>query len=127
MGRDRRKRWEWFSWFVLRRGLSTDFERRRAGALWLGLIFACGGADGNGWRNVGAVAVEGLGVDVDGVAVAAAAAAGGRGDDDAGVVGGVGAVAIAVVGGIGVEDGGRRRHCCLLLSLSLSRREAGGV
>ncbi len=108
MGRDRRKRWEWFSWFVLRRGLSTDFERRRAGALWLGLIFACGGADGNGWRNVGAVAVEGLGVDVDGVAVAAAAAAGGRGDDDAGVdnVGGVGAVAVAVVGGIGVEDGG---------------------
>ena len=75
-----------------RRGLSTDFERRRAGALWLGLIFACGGADGNGRRNVGAAAVEG-------VAVAAAAAADGRGDDDAGVdnVGGVGAVAVAVV------------------------------
>ena len=85
-------------------GLDTDFERWRAGAHWIGLIFACGGADeihGNGWRNVGAAIIEGVGVDVDGVAVVVAPAVGGGGDDDAGVddVGGVGAVAEAVVWG----------------------------
>ena len=89
--------------------MSTDFERCHAGALWLGLIFACGGADENGWRNVGAAAVEGVGIDVDGVAVAAAAAAAGdRRNDNAGTdnVGSVGAVAVAVVSRIDVKDGG---------------------
>jgi hypothetical protein len=114
VGRVHGKRWGWFFWFVPwrgdgRMGLSTDFKRRRAGALWLGLIFACGGADGNGWRNVGAAAVENVGVNVDGVVVAAAAAAaaGGGGDDDAGVESLLAALE--------------------LLLLLLSRCEAGGV
>ena len=41
----------------------------------LGSFFACGVADGihgKGWRNVGAAAVEDVGVNVDGVAMAAA-------------------------------------------------------
>jgi len=88
--------------------LSTDFERCHVGALWLGLIFACGGADENGWRNVGAAAVEGVGIDINGVAMAAAAAVGNRHNDDAGIdnIGSVGAVAIAVVSRIDVKDGG---------------------
>ena len=116
MGCVRRKCWERFFWFVLRRGLSTDFKRWRADTIcqWLGLIFVCGGADGihgNGWRNVGAAAVEGVGINVDGVAMAAAAAAavGSGGDDDASVddVGGVDCCRCCVVNRIGVvEEGG---------------------
>ncbi len=87
----RRTRWGRFFWFVRRRGdgrrdLRTDFERWRAGALVLELVVACSGADGIGWQDAGAGAVEG-------VAVTAAAAA-------AGVGGGVG------VGGAGVDDAG---------------------
>ena len=116
------------------RCLRTDFERRRAGAHWLGLIFACGGADEiyvNGWRYVGAAIVEGVGVDVDvdvdGVAVVAAAAVGGGGDDDAGVddVSGVGADGVTLIGRIGVEAGAAST-LLLLLSLSLSRRDQRG-
>src|SRR5260221_4470671 len=86
-----RTRWGRFFWFVRRRGdgrrdLRTDFERWRAGALVLELVVACSGADGIGWQDAGAGAVEG-------VAVTAAAAA-------AGVGGGVG------VGGAGVDDAG---------------------
>ncbi len=57
----------WLFWFVQRgsgdrRDLTTSVERRRVGTLVLVLVVACGGADRNGWWDVGAAVVEDVGV-----------------------------------------------------------------
>ncbi len=73
------------------------------------LVVACGGADGSGWRDVGAAAVEGVNVGADGIAVNAAAAAvgGGVGVDGVGVddAGGIDIAAAVVVVAVVGEDG----------------------
>jgi hypothetical protein len=83
-----RPMWERFFWYVwvrcgARRDITTDIERRQAGALVLalGLVVRCGGAGGNmnGRDDVGAaVVIEGVSVGVAGVVMTVAGAVVGR-------------------------------------------------
>ena len=94
-------------------GLGTGFERRRAGALVLMFVVACGGADGSGWRDVdvdGAGVDDAGGVDFAAVVVAAVGEDGvvcvkgaGSGDNAGGVVVAAAAVRVGVdIDGAGV-------------------------